>query len=53
MTKHFIERNCYSCDIDLMVVSHDVSERYYCNSCAWAKFSGTYDNRTSQGATHE
>lgn len=53
MTKHYTERKCWDCDVDLMVISHDVSERYYCNSCAWAKFSEPYDNRTSQGAACE
>lgn len=45
MNKSYTQRKCYKCDIDIMVISHDVSERYYCYGCAMSKLS-VYDNRT-------
>jgi cbb3-type cytochrome oxidase cytochrome c subunit len=45
MNKSYIKRKCHKCDSNLMVLSHDVSERYYCYGCAMSKMS-VYDNRT-------
>lgn len=40
MNSTYIERKCYKCDVAIMVISHDVSERYYCHSCAMLKLGG-------------
>jgi hypothetical protein len=39
--KQYIERECYACEMKIMVISHDVSERYYCVTCAYAKLGAT------------
>lgn len=35
---------CYKCRIPIMVASHDVGERNYCQTCAWDKLM--WDNPT-------
>lgn len=44
MNTQYLERSCYSCEVTIMVASHDISERYYCQTCAIAKVA--YDYRT-------
>lgn len=48
MTGKYKEERCAKCDDLIMVISHDVSAHFYCQSCAWAKF-GVYDNHTPSG----
>ena len=31
------ETQCWKCDSDIMVATHDYAERNYCQSCAWDK----------------
>ena len=33
----YLEGVCYSCEVALMVASHDASSRNYCQTCAWNK----------------
>jgi ribosomal protein S27AE len=37
---------CWKCDTNILVASHDLAERNYCQSCAWDKI--LYDNRTDE-----
>ena len=30
---------CWKCDSDILVASHDLAERNYCNTCAWDKLA--------------
>jgi hypothetical protein len=30
---------CWKCDLDLVVEAHDLSERNYCETCAWDKLA--------------
>lgn len=48
MTGKYKEARCAKCDDLIMVMSHDVSQHFYCQSCAWAKF-GVYDYHTPSG----
>ena len=46
MTGKYKEERCAKCDDLIMVMSHDVSAHFYCQSCAWAKFGGVSENQT-------
>lgn len=35
------EHHCYQCRMPIMVASHDVAERNYCQSCAFSKIGAT------------
>lgn len=35
------EHHCYQCRTPIMVASHDVSERNYCQNCAFSKIGAT------------
>jgi hypothetical protein len=41
MNKEYVKRECYACEMMIMVISHDVSERYYCVTCAYSKLGAT------------
>ena len=42
---------CWKCDSNIMVATHDLAERNYCQSCAWDKLLLVSDNQT--GGTHD
>lgn len=35
----FKEHHCYQCRMPIMVASHDISERNYCQNCAYSKIN--------------
>ena len=36
---NYINAKCWKCDCHLVVASHDLAERNYCQSCAWDKLA--------------
>ena len=30
---------CWKCDSDILVATHDLAERNYCETCAWDKLA--------------
>ena len=51
MNTQYLEATCYLCEVRLAVPTHDVSDRYYCQTCGFSKLM--YDNRTDRKETNE
>jgi hypothetical protein len=41
------EAICCKCLGAILVLGHDYSDDFYCNSCAWAKVGGVVGNPTT------
>lgn len=37
---------CWKCDSDIVVATHDYAERNYCTNCAWDKLMMVSENQT-------
>jgi Zn finger protein HypA/HybF involved in hydrogenase expression len=41
------EAKCWSCDLDILVETHDFAPRNYCITCAYSKLALVSENQTA------